>query len=74
VRVHGGTEHFVARVLDELASAYSAEIEDSGDGHYLYHFPEIARETKDLDMLRASIDAAEYSLGPVVFDSRARAE
>lgn len=74
IRVRGGMESFVARVLDELASTYSAEIEDAGEGHYLYHFPEIERETKDLDALRASIDAAEYSLGPVVFDSRARAE
>jgi len=73
-RLSGGAEAFVARTLDELASTFYAEIEDLGDGHYIYHFPEIDREIRDLDTLRSSIDDSAFDLGRIVYDTRTRAE
>lgn len=68
----GGIRKEVVRILDELAAAFSAEVEDLGDGHYVYHFTEFQYEITDVERLRDSTDLAEFDVGPVIFDTRDR--
>ena len=46
------SRQLVARILDELAADYDAEIEESDRGGYLYHIPEIERRTREIESVR----------------------
>lgn len=70
---HGrNAEKAVAKVVDELAASYHAEIEDDGEGHFIYHFPELAAEGKELSDIRRSAIRSRCTDERIVFDSRER--
>ena len=64
-----GVEGFKVRVLDELAAATSGEIEKTDNRGFLYRFPEIDRELRDVREYRKSVDLSRFDVGGTVFDS-----
>lgn len=55
------TREQVERIVDELAAAFGAEIEDTGEGHYVYHFPELEQEMHELDSARLAVNPALFA-------------
>ncbi len=62
-------EAFRDSSLKALAGLKQADIEDIGDGNFLYKFAEIDREQKDIARLRSSIDIKEFDIGSTIYDS-----
>lgn len=60
----------VAEILDELAVAFEADIDEADDGHYLYRFPLIEIDSHEVEELRSSIDPSHFETGPIIFDSQ----
>jgi hypothetical protein len=60
---------FKIKVLDRLAAARTGEIEQKGKDKFIYHFPEIERELKDVEEYRTQVDLDRYRVGATVFDS-----
>ena len=59
----------VERLLKELAAARGGEPVQGPDGSWLWRFPELERERKDVERTRIATDAAQYDVGGTVFDS-----
>ena len=60
---------FVAKEIDELASAKRAEIEKLESGALRYRFAELAEEIQDVEKYRSGVDVKQYDVGKTVFDS-----
>lgn len=63
----------VASIIDELAASYHAEIEDDGEGHFIYRFPELDAEGRELAEIRRGAKNAQRTVERVIFDSRENA-
>ncbi len=55
--------------LKRFAAWKGADVEDIGSGNFLYKFPDIEREQKDIAHLRNSIDISQYNIGKTIYDS-----
>ncbi|HUZ17010.1 MAG TPA: hypothetical protein VMV68_01400 [Spirochaetia bacterium] len=55
--------------LKQFAAMKRADVEDVGQGNYLYKFVELDREEKDIAQLRNSVDISKYNIGKTIFDS-----
>lgn len=55
--------------LKSFAAFKHADVEDIGDGNYLYKFNEVEREQKDIARLRSMIDVKEFDIGRTIYDS-----
>lgn len=64
-----GWEAFREESLKSFAAVKHADVEDIGDGHFLYKFPEVEREQKDIARLRSSIDVKDFDIGKTIYDS-----
>ncbi|HUX20630.1 MAG TPA: hypothetical protein VMW69_05270 [Spirochaetia bacterium] len=62
-------ESFRESSLKQFAAVKGADIEDIGEGNYLYKFNEVDREQKDIARLRSSIDVKEFDIGSTIYDS-----
>jgi hypothetical protein len=65
----GSRDQLVADILDELAAFKAGLIEEKEDGTYIYRFPDLERELKDVEVYRRSLDLKQFELGETVFDS-----
>ena len=59
---------FVEKAIDELAAFKAGEVE-KGDSGYVYRFPEIERELKDVRDFRKTVDLTRYAPGKTVYDT-----
>jgi len=66
-------QQFVRKTLDRLAALRGGEVEQKGKERFVYRFPEIERELRDVEQYRAGIDLSRYQVGATVFDSGAEA-
>ncbi|RKX78238.1 MAG: hypothetical protein DRP87_06910 [Spirochaetes bacterium] len=55
--------------IKELGSLKEAEIEELDKGKYIYSFPELLREKKDIEEYRKKVDMSEYKPGKTIFDT-----
>ncbi len=62
-------ESFRDQSLKRFAAFKHADVEDIGEGNYLFKFPEVEREQKDIARLRSSIDIKEFDIGRTIYDS-----
>ena len=62
-------QQFVKKTLDRLAALRVGEVEQKGKERFVYRFPEIERELRDVEQHRAAIDLSRYQVGATVFDS-----
>ncbi len=62
-------EAAVERILEELAAARGGEPVQGPDGSWMWRFPELERERRDLKAARIATDARRYDIGETVFDS-----
>lgn len=62
-------EASVERILKELAAARGGEPVLEPDGSWVWSFPELERERKDLEGARIATDTRRYDVGDTVFDS-----
>jgi hypothetical protein len=62
-------EEFRESSLKRFAAIKQADVEDVGEGTYLYKFIEVDREQKDIARLRSSIDIKKFDIGSTIYDS-----
>jgi hypothetical protein len=60
---------FLRKTLDRLAALRVGEVEQKGKDKYIYRFPEIERELKDVEEYRQQVDLSEYQVGETIFDT-----
>lgn len=57
------------QIVESLNSRRSAEVTSGAGKEFIYSFPEISREQRELAQLRDSIDESIFDIGEVVYDS-----
>jgi len=62
-------EPLIKRSMAELAAEVQAEVDQIGEGRFVYRFKELERRMKDLEAYREGIDLARFDVGKTVFDS-----
>ncbi len=62
-------EAAVERILKELAAEHGGEPVQGPDGSWMWRFPELERERKDVERERLATDTSRYEVGDTVFDS-----
>jgi hypothetical protein len=57
------------RETERLAAETKSEVEEAGNGTFIYNFEELKRQIADIAALRKSIDLNKYDVGETVFDT-----